>query len=150
MASLNKVILIGNTGKDPEIRYMPNGKPVASFSIATSESWKDKATGEKKESTEWHNCTAFDKLAEIIGQYVKKGQPLYVEGRIKTEKYTGKDGAEKYSTKIVVNEMKMLGGGKGEGGAKPAPQQGGYSGGSGGSNTTTAASSFDDSESIPF
>ena len=71
MASLNKVILIGNTGKDPEIRYMPNGKPVASFSIATSESWKDKATGEKKESTEWHNCTAFDKLAEIIGQYVK-------------------------------------------------------------------------------
>ena len=149
MASLNKVILIGNTGKDPEIRYMPNGKPVASFSIATSESWKDKATGEKKESTEWHNCTAFDKLAEIIGQYVKKGQPLYVEGRIKTEKYT-KDGVEKYSTKILVNEMKMLGGGKGEGGAKTAPQQGGYSGGSGGSNTTTAASSFDDSESIPF
>ena len=147
MASLNKVILIGNTGKDPEIRYMPNGKPVASFSIATSESWKDKATGEKKESTEWHNCTAFDKLAEIIGQYVKKGQPLYVEGRIKTEKYT-KDGVEKYSTKILVNEMKMLGGGKGEGGAKTAPQQGGYSGGSGGSNTTTAASTFDDQ--IPF
>lgn len=147
MASLNKVILIGNTGKDPEIRYMPNGKPVASFSIATSESWKDKATGEKKESTEWHNCTAFDKLAEIIGQYVKKGQPLYVEGRIKTEKYT-KDGVEKYSTKILVNEMKMLGGGKGEVGAKPAPQQGGYSGGSGGSNTTTAASTFDDQ--IPF
>ena len=149
MASLNKVILIGNTGKDPEIRYMPNGKPVASFSIATSESWKDKATGEKKESTEWHNCTAFDKLAEIIGQYVKKGQPLYVEGRIKTEKYT-KDGVEKYSTKILVNEIKMLGGGKGEGGAKPAQQQGGHSGGSGGSNTTTAASSFDDSDSIPF
>lgn len=147
MASLNKVILIGNTGKDPEIRYMPNGKPVASFSIATSESWKDKATGEKKESTEWHNCTAFDKLAEIIGQYVKKGQPLYVEGRIKTEKYT-KDGVEKYSTKILVNEMKMLGGGKGEVGAKPAQQQGGNSGGSGGSNTTTAASTFDDQ--IPF
>jgi single-strand DNA-binding protein len=148
MASLNKVILIGNTGKDPEIRYMPNGKPVASFSIATSESWKDKATGEKKEVTEWHNCTAFDKLAEIIGQYVKKGQPLYVEGRIKTEKYTGKDGAEKYSTKIVVNEMKMLGGGKGEGGAKPAPQQGGYQAGA---QQPSAASSFDDSDSsIPF
>lgn len=147
MASLNKVILIGNTGKDPEIRYMPNGKPVASFSIATSESWKDKATGEKKESTEWHNCTAFDKLAEIIGQYVKKGQPLYVEGRIKTEKYT-KDGVEKYSTKILVNEMKMLGGGKGEGGAKPAPQQGGHQAGA---NQPSAASSFDDSDSsIPF
>lgn len=145
MASLNKVILIGNTGKDPEIRYMPNGKPVASFSIATSESWKDKATGEKKESTEWHNCTAFDKLAEIIGQYVKKGQPLYVEGRIKTEKYT-KDGVEKYSTKILVNEMKMLGGGKGEGGAKPAPQQGGNQGPA---QQPSTASSFDDS-SIPF
>lgn len=146
MASLNKVILIGNTGKDPEIRYMPNGKPVASFSIATSESWKDKATGEKKESTEWHNCTAFDKLAEIIGQYVKKGQPLYVEGRIKTEKYT-KDGVEKYSTKILVNEMKMLGGGKGEGGAKPAPQQGGNQAGTP-SQGHAAASSFD--EEIPF
>ena len=145
MASLNKVILIGNTGKDPEIRYMPNGKPVASFSIATSESWKDKATGEKKESTEWHNCTAFDKLAEIIGQYVKKGQPLYVEGRIKTEKYTGKDGAEKYSTKIVVNEMKMLGG-KGEGSAKPAPQQGGNQAGA--PAASTAASTFD--SDIPF
>ena len=145
MASLNKVILIGNTGKDPEIRYMPNGKPVASFSIATSESWKDKATGEKKDSTEWHNCTAFDKLAEIIGQYVKKGQPLYVEGRIKTEKYT-KDGVEKYSTKILVNEMKMLGGGKGEGGAKPAPQQGGNQGPA---QQPSTASSFDDS-SIPF
>lgn len=146
MASLNKVILIGNTGKDPEIRYMPNGKPVASFSIATSESWKDKATGEKKESTEWHNCTAFDKLAEIIGQYVKKGQQLYVEGRIKTEKYTGKDGSEKYSTKIVVNEMKMLGGGKGEGGAKPAPQQGGNQAWA--PAASTAASTFD--RDIPF
>lgn len=146
MASLNKVILIGNTGKDPEIRYMPNGKQVASFSIATSESWKDKATGEKKESTEWHNCTAFDKLAEIIGQYVKKGQSLYVEGRIKTEKYTGKDGAEKYSTKIVVNEMKMLGG-KGDGGARPAPQQGGYQAQNATPNSTTE-STFDDD--VPF
>ena len=146
MASLNKVILIGNTGKDPEIRYMPNGKPVASFSIATSESWKDKATGEKKESTEWHNCTAFDKLAEIIGQYVKKGQPLYVEGRIKTEKYT-KDGVEKYSTKILVNEMKMLGGGKGEVGAKPAPQHGGNQAPAAPPNSTDSAT-FDDD--VPF
>ena len=110
MASVNKVILIGNTGRDPDIRYMPNGKAVASFSLATSESWKDKQTGEKKEKTEWHNCTAFAPLAEIIGQYVKKGQSLYVEGKLTTEKYTDKSGVEKYSTKIIINEMKMLGG----------------------------------------
>ena len=104
---VNKVILIGNLGKDPETRYMPNGQAVTSFSIATSETWKDKTTGEQKESTEWHNCTAFRKLAEIIGEYCKKGSKVYVEGKLKTDKYE-KDGGIKYYTKIVVDNLQML------------------------------------------
>ena len=108
MASVNKWIGIGNLGKDPEIRSMPNGKSVASFSIACSESWKDKNTGEKVEKTEWVNCTAFEKLADIIGQYLKKGKQVYIEGRLQTDKYE-KDGQTKYSTKVVVSDMKMLG-----------------------------------------
>jgi single-strand DNA-binding protein len=108
MSSINKVILIGRLGKDPEIRFMPNGEGVANFSIATSESWKDKA-GEKQEKTEWHNCVAYRKLAEIIGEYLKKGSELYIEGKLTTEKYA-KDGVTRYATKIIVNDMKMLGG----------------------------------------
>ncbi len=107
--SVNKATLIGRVGKDPDIRYTTGGDAVASFSLATSESWKDKA-GEKQEKTEWHNITAWRKLAEIIGEYVKKGDLLYIEGKITTEKYTDKEGIEKYSTKIVAHEMKMLGG----------------------------------------
>lgn len=108
MTSINKVILVGRVGKDPEVKQITNGS-VANFSIATSESYKDK-NGEKVETTEWSNCVAFGKLGEIIGQYVIKGSLLYVEGKLKTDKYTDKEGIEKYSTKIVVNEMKMLGG----------------------------------------
>lgn len=108
MSSVNKVIIVGRLGKDPETKYMPNGKAIASFSLATSENWKDKS-GEKQEKTEWHNCTAFDKLAEIVSEYVKKGSLLYVEGKLQTDKYE-KDGATRYSTKIIVQNLTMLGG----------------------------------------
>ena len=117
---VNKVILIGNLGKDPETRYMPNGQAVTSFSIATSEIWKDKTTGEQKESTEWHNCTAFRKLAEIIGEYCKKGSKVYVEGKLKTDKHE-KDGVIKYYTKIVVDNLQMLDS-RQESKSEPAPQ----------------------------
>jgi single-strand DNA-binding protein len=136
MASVNKWIGIGNLGKDPEIRSMPNGKSVASFSMACSESWKDKNTGEKVEKTEWVNCTAFDKLADTIGQYLKKGKQIYIEGRLQTDKYE-KDGQTKYSTKVVVSEMKMLGA-KGESDSAPV------------SNGAPAAASSSEDEGIPF
>lgn len=110
MASINKAILIGNLGKDPETRYMPNGDAVCSFSIATSEQWTDKASGEKREATEWHNIVAFRKLAEICGQYLAKGSPVYIEGRIKTEKWQDKEGNDRYTTKIYADQMQMLGG----------------------------------------
>jgi single-strand DNA-binding protein len=110
MASVNKVILVGNLGADPEIRYMPNGDAVANIRLATTESWKDKATGEKKEITEWHRVVFYRKLAEIVGQYLKKGSAVYVEGRIRTRKWQDKEGQERYSTDIEANEMQMLGG----------------------------------------
>ena len=107
--SVNKAILIRHLGKDPEVRYMPNGEAVANVTLATSETWKDK-TGEKQEKTEWHNIVFFKRLAEIAGQYLKKGSLIYVEGRITTEKWRTKEGQDRYTTKIVANEMKMLGG----------------------------------------
>lgn len=107
MASINKAIIVGNVGKDPEIRYMPNGEAVANFSIATSDSWKDKS-GVKQERTEWHNVVAYRKLADIIGQYVKSGMPLYIEGKLQTRKWE-KDGITRYSTEIIADEMQMLG-----------------------------------------
>ncbi len=110
MASVNKVILVGNLGADPEVRYMPNGDAVANIRLATTESWKDKASGEKKELTEWHRVVFYRKLAEIVGQYLKKGSALYVEGRIRTRKWTDKEGQERYTTEIEANEMQMLGG----------------------------------------
>jgi single-strand DNA-binding protein len=105
---INKVILVGNCGKDPETRYMPSGGAVTNISVATSESWKDKQTGETKENTEWHNVVFFNRLGEIAGEYLKKGSQVYIEGRLKTEKYE-KDGVTRYSTKIIANEMQMLG-----------------------------------------
>jgi single-strand DNA-binding protein len=114
MASVNKVILVGNLGRDPEIRYMPSGEPVANITIATSSKYKNKS-GELVEETEWHRVTFFGKLAEIVGQYLKKGRSVYVEGRLKTRKYTDKDGVEKYATDIIANEMQMLGGREGMG-----------------------------------
>ena len=125
MASVNKVILVGNLGRDPEIRYLPSGEPVANITIATSSKYKGK-TGEMVEETEWHRVTFFGKLAEIVGQYLKKGRSVYVEGRIKTRKYTDKDGVEKYATDIIANEMQMLGGREGAG--EPSGDDG-YSGG---------------------
>ncbi len=110
MASLNKVTLIGNLGRDPETRYMPSGDAMTTISIATTENWKDKVTGEKKEMTEWHRISFFGKLAEIAGQYLKKGSSVYVEGSLRTRKYTDKDGIEKYATDIRADSMQMLGG----------------------------------------
>lgn len=111
--SLNKVILIGRLGRDPEVRYMPNGEAVCNFSIATSETWNDR-NGQRVERTEWHNITMYRKLAEIAGQYLKKGSQVYLEGRIQSRKYQGKDGIERTAYEIIANEMKMLGGGNSE------------------------------------
>ena len=122
MASVNKVILVGNLGRDPEIRYLPSGGPVANITIATSSKYKSK-TGEMVEETEWHRISFFGKLAEIVGQYLKKGRSVYVEGRLKTRKYTDKDGVEKYATDIIANEMQMLGGREGMG--EPSGDDGG-------------------------
>ena len=122
MASVNKAIIVGNLGKDPEVRYTASGEAICNFTVATSENWKDKATGEKKELTEWHRISFFGKLAEICGQYLKKGSQVYVEGSIRTRKWTDKDGVEKYTTEIRGDEMKMLGSRQGMG----APAGGGY------------------------
>ena len=109
MASINKVILVGNLGADPEMRTMPNGDAVANIRLATTESWKDKATGEKKELTEWHRVIFYRKLAEVVGQYLKKGAAIYIEGRIRTRKWQDKEGQERYTTEIEASEMQMLG-----------------------------------------
>ena len=109
MASINKVILIGNLGRDPENRYLPSGEQVTSIAVATTESWKDKTTGEKKELTEWSRVSFFGKLAEIAGQYLKKGSQVYIEGRLRTRKYTDKEGIDRYATEIIADTMQMLG-----------------------------------------
>jgi single-strand DNA-binding protein len=110
MASLNKAIIIGHLGKDPETRYMSDGAAVCNFSVATTESWKDKNSGEKKEATEWHRINAFGKLAEICGEYLKQGALVYVEGKITTRKWKDKEGNDRYTTEIRADQMKMLGG----------------------------------------
>lgn len=156
---VNKVILVGNLGNDPETRYTPSGAAITTISIATSEQWTDKQTGQKQERTEWHRVKFFGRLAEIAGEYLRKGRQVYVEGSLRTDKYTDKQGVERYTTDIIANEMQMLGG-MGEGGGAPrdrgsAPrggQQGG--GGSGDRNSRQdpqrqpAEDSFDDD--IPF
>jgi single-strand DNA-binding protein len=119
MASVNKVILVGNLGADPESRYMPNGDAVVNIRLATTESWKDKASGEKKELTEWHRVVFYRKLAEIAGQYLKKGSQVYIEGRIRTRKWQDKDGQDRYTTEVEANEMQMLGRREGMGDASP-------------------------------
>ena len=124
---INKVILVGNLGADPETRYTPSGTAITSIRIATSESWKDKQTGEQQERTEWHRIDFFGRLAEIAGEYLKKGRQVYVEGRLRTDEYE-KDGVKRYSTKIMADEMQMLGGreGGGESGAGGGGEGGGY------------------------
>lgn len=147
MASINKVIIVGNVGKDPETRYMPNGDAATGITVATTDKWKDKATGEQREVTEWHRISFFGKLAEIAGQYLKKGSQVYIEGSLRTRKWQDKEGQDRYTTEIKADVMQMLGG-RSEGGeqrqaapqrqaAKPAPASGG--------------SGFDDmDDDIPF
>ena len=144
---LNKVILIGRLGRDPETRYMPNGEAVCNFSIATDESWKDK-NGQRQTRTEWHSITMYRKLAEIAAQYLQKGSQVYIEGRIQSRKYTGKDGIERTAYEIVCSEMKMLGG-KAEGSsestntaAPPAPPRR--------QDSAAPAQPVDDTDEIPF
>lgn len=136
MASINKVILIGNLGRDPEVRYAPSGAAVCNVTIATSRNRKDKQTGDRIEETEWHRVVFYDRLAEIAGEYLKKGRSVYVEGRLQTRKWQDKEGADHYTTEIIANEMQMLGGreGLGDGGAGGggAASGGGGRGGYGG------------------
>ena len=163
MASVNKVIIVGNLGRDPETRYMPNGDAVTNIAVATTESWKDKNTGEKKELTEWHRITFYRKLAEIAGQYLKKGSQVYVEGRLQTRKWTDKEGVERYTTEIIADTMQMLGSRQGMGGgapapmdddygsSAPAPRQGSGSGGTQRSAPSRPAPNFGDmDDDIPF
>ena len=126
MSSLNKVFLIGNLGRDPDIRYMPNGEAVVNFSIATSESWNDRQSGQRVERTEWHNITMYRRLAEIAGQYLKKGSQVYIEGRIQSRKYTDKDGIERTAYDIIGNEMKMLGSRNASAGGAPFDDSNAY------------------------
>ena len=116
MASINKVILIGNLGRDPEVRYTPSGSAVCNVSVATTRNWKNKDSGERMEETEWHRVVFFDRLAEIAGEYLKKGRPVYVEGRLKTRKWQDKDGKDQYTTEVMATEMQMLGSREGMGG----------------------------------
>lgn len=130
MASVNKVTLIGNLGRDPEVRYTPNGAAVCNVSIATTRNWKDKNSGDKVEETEWHRVVFYDRLAEIAGEYLKKGRSVYVEGRLKTRKWQDKDGKDNYTTEIVAEQMQLLGGR--EGGGMGGGGGGGYGGHQGG------------------
>ena len=154
MASVNKVILIGNLGRDPEVRYMPDGGAITNISIATTENWKDK-NGEKQEKTEWHRVAFFGKLAEIAGEYLKKGSQVYVEGRLQTRKWQDKDGNDKYTTEIVADRMQMLGSRQGMGGGgaeREAPDRGESARPAGKpAGAKPAGSKFDDFEDdIPF
>lgn len=152
MASVNKVILIGNLGKDPETRYMPNGDAVTNITLATTETWKDK-NGEKQEKTEWHRVTFYRKLAEIAGEYLKKGRSVYVEGRLETRKWTDKAGVERYTTDVIATDMKMLGSKPG-GTSYEAPdrEEGGFAPNSSSSRAPArSGSGFDDmDDDIPF
>ena len=129
MASVNKVILVGNLGKDPETRYMPEGGAITNITMATTHTWKDKASGDKKEETEWHRVSFFGRLAEIAGEYLKKGSPCYVEGRLRTRKWTDKEGNDRYTTEIVADSMQLLGSKRDSGGGdsamrEPPPESG--------------------------
>jgi single-strand DNA-binding protein len=150
MASVNKVILVGNLGADPETRYMPSGESVTNIRVATTDKWKDKQSGEMKEATEWHRIAFFGKLAEIAGEYLKKGSQVYVEGRLRTRKWQDKDGQDRYTTEIVGERMQMLGSRAGSGEPRAEPAMAGKPGESKGADKKPA-SKFDDLEDdIPF
>ena len=128
MASVNKVIIIGNLGRDPEVRYTPSGSAVCNVSVATTRNWKNKDSGDKQEETEWHRVVFYDRLAEIAGEYLKKGRPVYVEGRLKTRKWQDKEGRDTYTTEIIAEQMQLLGGREGMGsGDDGGGGRGGYS-----------------------
>lgn len=151
---LNKIQFIGHLGRDPETRYLPDGMAVCNFPVASSEKWKDKHTGEKKERTEWLRCNAFDRLAEICDEYLKKGSLVYVEGKLQTRKYTDKDGIERYATECRINEMKMLGGrpeNEEPQAARPARREPAREGGAPKSPPARSAGGFEDmDDDIPF
>ena len=158
MASVNKVILVGNLGRDPEVRYMPDGNALCNLNLATTYAWKDKASGDKKEETEWHRITFYDRLAEIAGEYVKKGRPIYVEGRLKYGSYTDKTtGQEKATVDIIATELQLLGGREGmggpsdDGGGSRAPARSAPAAAPRASAPAAAKSGFDDmDDDIPF
>ncbi len=151
---VNKVILVGNLGRDPEVRYSPNGQAVANATIATSESWKDKTTREKQERTEWHRLVFFGRLAEIAGEYLKKGSQIYVEGRLQTRKWQDKDGNDRYTTEIVANDMQMLGSREGRGApadiAQEEPAAMSTAGGGSKAPSPAAKAGGDFDDDIPF
>jgi single-strand DNA-binding protein len=157
MASVNKVIIIGNLGRDPEVRYTPSGAAVCNVSVATTRNWKNRDSGEKQEETEWHRVVFYDRLAEIAGEYLKKGRPVYVEGRLKTRKWTDKEGKDNYTTEIIAEQMQLLGSREGMGGgagggddhgeprSAPAPRA------PAGKPAAKSATGFDDmDDDIPF
>ncbi len=149
MASVNKVILVGNLGADPESRYLPNGDAVTNIRLATTDSWKDKTSGERKEITEWHQVTFYRRLAEIAAQYLKKGRQIYVEGRIRTRKWQDKDGNDRYTTEILADEMQMLG--SREGMSDAPPRETGSAARKAAEPAAAPASGFDNFEDdIPF
>ena len=152
---INKVILVGNLGQDPQSRAMPSGKAVVNLRIATTDQWRDKQTGENKENTEWHTVVMFDRLAEVAAEYLRKGSQVYIEGKLRTRKWQDKEGTDRYSTEIVANEMQMLGGRGGGGGggyereASPRAASG-PAGGSAGAGTGAAGGRDDFDDDIPF
>ena len=143
---INKVILVGNLGADPETRYMPSGSAVTNLSVATSESWKDKQSGEQKERTEWHKVAMFNRLAEIAAEYLRKGSQVYIEGKLRTRKWQDRDGNDRWTTEIIADEMQMLGG-RGGGGSMPMNQDPGPSGSS---SPPPQAGPDDFDDDIPF
>jgi single-strand DNA-binding protein len=144
---INKVILVGNLGADPETRYMPSGSAVTNLSVATSESWKDKQTGEQKDRTEWHKVAMFNRLAEVAAEYLRKGSQVYIEGKIRTRKWQDRDGNDRWTTEIIADEMQMLGG-RGGGGGGSAPMSSGQD--SGPPSTPPQAGPDDFDDDIPF
>ena len=142
MASVNKVILVGNLGRDPEVRYSPDGAALCNVSIATTSSWKDKTSGERREETEWHRIVFYGRLAEVVGEYMRKGRPMYVEGRLRTRKWQNKEGVDQYTTEVVADQMQMLGGrdgASGDSGEPPSNYEGSSGGGSGGRSTPSSS-----------
>ena len=147
---INKVIIVGNLGQDPETRYMPSGAAVTNFTVATNESWKDKQTGEQKDRTEWHRVAMFNRLAEIAAEYLRKGSQVYIEGKLRTRKWQGQDGNDRYTTEIIADEMQMLGGRGDGGGGSFGGSRGGNKPSQGGGTAPPQPGPDDFDDDIPF